>query len=136
MDANAMRQKVLALIAEYSTDEAKRQEVEKAEMGRDYDMNSYGAGYDVGLQAAANQIAEMITDLDADEPVALTDDTAVTQFAYAMRSKMEVSRNKGRGGWQTCQTAVLWQALRDHVEKGDPVDVANLAMMIWHNERA
>lgn len=65
MDANTMRQKVLALIAEYSTDEAKRQEVEKAEMGRAYDMNSYGAGYDAGLQAAANQLAEMITDLEA-----------------------------------------------------------------------
>lgn len=64
MDARAMRQKIMALIAEYSTEEARRQEVERADMGRGYDMNSYGAGYDAGLQSAANQLAEMIADMD------------------------------------------------------------------------
>ena len=48
-------------------------------------------------------------------------------------AKMAASRAKGRGGWQTCPVDVLWRMLREHVEKGDPVDVANLAMMIHHN---
>lgn len=61
------------------------------------------------------------------------DDAAVNAFAHAMADKMARSRAKGRGGWQSCPTPALWQMLREHVEKGDPVDVANLAMMIWHN---
>jgi len=64
MDANAMRLKILALIAEYSANGENIHKEEKAEMGRRYDINSYGSGYDAGLQAAANQIAEMINDLD------------------------------------------------------------------------
>jgi len=46
--------------------------------------------------------------------------------------KMALSRTKGRDGWQTCPVDLLWQMLREHVDKGDPVDVANLAMMIHH----
>lgn len=64
MDAEGMRKKVLALIAEYGVEKAVQQEAEKAEMGRAYDMNSYGAGYDAGQQSAANELAEMISDLN------------------------------------------------------------------------
>lgn len=66
---------------------------------------------------------------------ATIDEVAVHSFAHAMVEKMARSRTKGRGGWQTCSVPDLWQMLRDHVEKGDPVDVANLAMMIWHNQQ-
>jgi hypothetical protein len=59
----------------------------------------------------------------------------VDAFAAAMKAKMARSRAKGRGGWQTCSVPDLWQMLREHVEKGDPVDVANLAMMIWRNQQ-
>src|SRR4029077_20482891 len=65
----------------------------------------------------------------------MDDDEAVSIFATAMQDKMAKSRAKGRGGWQSCSVDDLWKMLREHVEKGDPVDVANLAMMIWHNER-
>ena len=61
------------------------------------------------------------------------DDVAVAAFAAAMKRKMAASRAKGRAGWQECATSDLWTMLRHHVEKGDPRDVANLAMMIWHN---
>lgn len=63
---------------------------------------------------------------------ALADDNAIGEFSRAMMRKMAVGRAKGREGWRDCPVDVLWQMLRDHVEKGDPVDVANLAMMIWH----
>lgn len=52
-----------------------------------------------------------------------------------MAAKMAASRAKGRGGWQSCAVSDLWQMLREHVDKGDPRDVANLAMMIWHNQQ-
>ena len=66
---------------------------------------------------------------------ALIDDNAVAVFSRAMRDKMETSRAKGREGWQTCPVDALWEMLHEHVSKGDPVDIANLAMMIWHNQK-
>lgn len=65
---------------------------------------------------------------------AARDDAAVDAFAAAMKRKMAASRAKGRSGWQNCDTGDLWAMLLGHVSKGDPRDVANLAMMIWHNE--
>lgn len=68
------------------------------------------------------------------EDAAFFDNVAVYAFSVAMKEKMARSRANGRGGWQECTISDLWTMLRHHVEKGDPVDVANLAMMIWHNE--
>lgn len=63
------------------------------------------------------------------------DELAVDAFASAMKSKMIESSNRGRGGWDNpsrCSVRYLRHLLRQHVEKGDPVDVANIAMMLWH----
>ena len=63
------------------------------------------------------------------------DDIAVDKFAAAMKAKMAVSRAKGRGGWDDpaqCDVADLCAMLVDHVEKGDPVDVGNFAMMLFN----
>ncbi len=61
-----------------------------------------------------------------------SDDDTIDMFANAMRDKMALSRANSRDGWRTCPVEVLWQMLREHVDKGDPVGVANLAMMIHH----
>lgn len=61
------------------------------------------------------------------------DDEAVDQFAKAMKAKMAASRAKGRGGWDdldACGSEDLCRMLVEHVAKGDPVDVANFAMML------
>lgn len=61
------------------------------------------------------------------------DDMAVERFARVMQIKLAQKRTQGGGGWEDrsqCSNAMLSQMLREHVEKGDPVDVANLAMMI------
>lgn len=61
-----------------------------------------------------------------------SDDEAVDRFADAMRDKMRISREEyGRAGWETMTDEALRQRLEVAVEKGDPVDVANYAMMIW-----
>ncbi len=65
----------------------------------------------------------------------LEDNAAVDAFAIVMRHKMTRSREKGRAGWQDCHPQQLWQMLREHVEKGDPRDIACLAMMIYFNQR-
>lgn len=61
------------------------------------------------------------------------DDAAVDAFATTLKAKMAASRDKGRGGWQTCPVEYLMDMLREHVEKGDMRDVACIAMMIHHN---
>jgi len=61
------------------------------------------------------------------------DDTAVDRFSDAMKRKLGQKRQEGRGGWEDkaqCSAEFLSQLLREHIEKGDPVDVANLAMML------
>ena len=63
------------------------------------------------------------------------DDMAVDHFALAMKAKMAASREKGRGGWddtQQCTTDFLRRLLVKAVRKGDPVDVGNFAMMLFH----
>lgn len=60
------------------------------------------------------------------------DDLAVDRFAAAMKAKLAKKRNVGRGGWSgpECSEETLSRMLRDHIAKGDPVDVANFAMML------
>lgn len=62
-----------------------------------------------------------------------TDDLAVDSFARAMKEKMAAARAKGRSGWEGTEPAELSRMLREHVEKGDPRDVANFCMMLWHH---
>jgi hypothetical protein len=62
------------------------------------------------------------------------DALAIDAFAEAMKAKMRRSREeKGRDGWQTASSAHLTYLLVEHLEKGDPVDVANFAMMLHQN---
>lgn len=61
------------------------------------------------------------------------DDIAVDAFAAAMKAKMATQRAKGYYGWdskQQCSDELLAKKLMDHTKKGDPVDVANFAMML------
>lgn len=78
---------------------------------------------------------------------ALISEAAATKYADPMidkyladaldvsvRAKLDVSRAKGRGGWwdqSRCDVELLRQMLREHVEKGDMIDVAVLAGMIY-----
>jgi hypothetical protein len=76
----------------------------------------------------------------ANHPITLrrnphADDTAVDSFAHEMKEKLSRKRDEGRGGWENkaeCSAEFLSQLLRSHVEKGDPVDVANFCMMLFN----
>lgn len=62
------------------------------------------------------------------------DENCVDQFAGAMKWKLAKKREEGRGGWSSkedCPKDRLVMMMRDHLEKGDPIDVANFAMMLW-----
>lgn len=71
--------------------------------------------------------------VSADEDSPHPDDLAVDRFAAAMKAKLAKKRADGRGGWEDkedCSALWLSSLLREHVEKGDPLDVGNLAMML------
>ena len=57
------------------------------------------------------------------------------RFTAAMRVKLAKKRLEGRGGWNLpseCDMEDLHEMLLHHVQKGDPVDIANFCMMIWN----
>lgn len=62
--------------------------------------------------------------------VQCADDIEVDNFAYYMKEKLALSRVKGRGGWQEADINALNIMLREHIEKGDPIDVANFCMFL------
>lgn len=89
-----------------------------------------GSPYDRGRYDASNSIRALPIAPALDQH---PDDAAVDRFAAAMKSKLAQKRAEGRGGWNDkaqCSQERLSQLLRDHVEKGDPVDVGNFAMML------
>ncbi|CUX57703.1 MULTISPECIES: hypothetical protein [Agrobacterium] len=75
----------------------------------------------------------------ADHLMPHRDNEAVDLLAGRMKEKLCSARAKGRSGWNDpsqCTNADLSRMLREHVEKGDPVDVANFcAFLIARGER-
>ena len=63
------------------------------------------------------------------------DDLAVDAFAKAMRTRLKARREDGRSGWDDPDQVSgdqLSKMLRDCVEKGDTVDVANFACFLYN----
>ena len=69
-----------------------------------------------------------------DDDAAVFDDHAVDLFAKAMKDKLAIKRQQGFGGWHDISrtsSARLADLLMAAVAKGDPIDVANFAMMLF-----
>lgn len=83
----------------------------------------------------ASCIAPVLAPSPADGAVeAHPDDAAVDRFAVAMKAKLKWEREEcGRSGWQDMSAEALSRLLYEHLPKADPVDVANLAMMLHQN---
>ncbi|MDN7939384.1 hypothetical protein QZM76_14055 [Burkholderia multivorans] len=111
------------------TDEQRRVLVEVAQTFKGTDRRRAVLNELAGV--AAPQPAQADAPAEAREPH--SDDVAVDSFAAAMKHKLALARAKGRGGWETCSPADLSRMLREHVAKGDPRDVANFCMMLWHH---
>ena len=67
-------------------------------------------------------------------------DTLVNRFAEVMRRKLMRKLSTGYSGWDDPDwtEASIRAAMIEHVEKGDPVDIANFAAFLWNRapERA
>ena len=64
-----------------------------------------------------------------------TDQIAVAKLADSMCDKLVIAANKGRSGWDTAAPKSLAIGLRVHLEKGDPVDVANYLAFLHYMGR-
>jgi len=63
----------------------------------------------------------------------IADYLMVEQAKEAMLNKLAKKRAEGRGRWHhatLCSNQYLIKCLKDHIDKGDMVDVLNLAAMI------
>jgi hypothetical protein len=90
-----------------------------------YDLPSYSA-----LLARSQTPAPVIAEGDAPDH---DDDIAVDVFARVMKTKLAEQRAKGYDGWEGCGYQVLSNLLHRCVAKGDPRDVAIVAMMLYHH---
>ena len=59
------------------------------------------------------------------------DNEAVDKLARAMKNKLAKKREQGYHGWATCKHGDLVQLLINHVDKGDPIDVANFCAFLF-----
>lgn len=67
----------------------------------------------------------------------MADTIGVIRFAQEMEIKLGIKLAQGRSGWNKpdeVSIRELQKMLREHVDKGDPVDIANFAMMIWNRQ--
>jgi len=95
------------------------------------ERDAFAAAYRECGRALAGVWAMLSAAPQPAQQAAHPDDEAVDHFAAAMKQKLALARTKGRGGWQTCGKDDLSRMLREHVEKGDPRDVANFCMFLW-----
>lgn len=54
----------------------------------------------------------------------------VNKFANIMLEKLIKKSRQGWNDWQNCHPDVFRKSLIEHIEKGDPVDVANIAFFL------
>jgi hypothetical protein len=58
----------------------------------------------------------------------------VDDFAKAMKHKLRAKMRHGKKGWddESWTKPQIMAALKQHAEKGDPVDIANIAAFLWN----
>ncbi len=62
--------------------------------------------------------------------------TCVDAFALEMKKKLRQKFLEGRHGWDSPDWPKddIRRRMYEHIDKGDPVDVANFAMFLWNRD--
>lgn len=65
------------------------------------------------------------------------DELLAEMVAHEMRKKLAQKREDGRRGWfgPNCSNEELLSMLKEHVDKGDPIDIINLAGMMLARQK-
>ena len=106
--------------------------------------NFYLAGADFDASVSIKEICHAtpenyerlqatFTDIEFERPPSQADidNEAVDKLAQAMKNKLAKKREQGYKGWETCKHGDLVQLLINHVDKGDPIDVANFCAFLF-----
>ena len=106
--------------------------------------NVYLAGADFDASVSVKEICHatpenyerlqaIFPDIEFERPLtqADIDNEAVDKLAQAMKNKLAKKREQGYHGWETCKHGDLVQLLINHVDKGDPIDVANFCAFLF-----
>ena len=111
-----------------------------SEVGNDNDVQFAGefgwaSGYSYCHATPENyeRLQATFTDIEFERPPtqADIDNEAVDKLARAMKNKLAKKREQGYHGWETCKHGDLVQLLINHVDKGDPIDVANFCAFLF-----
>lgn len=108
-------------------------ELPKPDMWRDEKgLRGYTADPGHGPWYTAETVRALLAEAPAQHAAGHPDDKAVDAMAALMKAKLAKQRAKGYGGWETeeCSQQRLSDMLRNHVTKGDPVDVANFCAFL------
>ena len=62
----------------------------------------------------------------------------VDDFAVQLKAKLHAKHLEGKSGWEdpSWERDDILRQLREHVDKGDMLDVAAFAMFAWNQEQA
>ena len=111
-----------------------------SEVGNDNDVQFAGefgwaSGYSCCHATPENyeRLQATFPDIEFEHPPTQEDidNEAVDKLAQAMKSKLAKKREQGYHGWETCKHGDLVQLLINHVDKGDPIDVANFCAFLF-----
>lgn len=111
-----------------------------SEVGNDNDVQFAGefgwaSGYSCcpATQENYEKLCSLFECIDFEQPPtqADIDNETVDKLAKAMKDKLAKKREQGYHGWETCKHGDLVQLLINHVDKGDPVDVANFCAFLF-----
>ena len=111
-----------------------------SEVGNDNDVQFAGefgwaSGYSCCHATTENyeRLQATFTDIEFEHPPTQEDidNEAVDKLAQAMKNKLAKKREQGYKGWETCKHGDLVQLLINHVDKGDPIDVANFCAFLF-----
>ena len=105
-------------------------EVQIKGWGEDYYNSRY---FCHATQENYERLQATFPDIEFEQPPtqADIDNEAVDKLAQAMKSKLAKKREQGYHGWETCKHGDLVQLLINHVDKGDPIDVANFCAFLF-----
>lgn len=98
--------------------------------------------HDEATQRLADTMTNLRNALFPEKPDSVgraEDNAAVDRFATAMKTRMADKWQQGYKGWddsEQCSIDHLQQLLADRAVAGDPIDVANFAMMVWNRAEA
>ena len=93
------------------------------ELARNCCLNNWDLGFQAAIDILKKHNAQLLIERDLED--------RVNKFAQIMLDKLIKKSRQGWNDWQNCHPDVFRKSLIEHIEKGDPIDVANIAFFLY-----